>query len=247
MSPTTGTRKRRPGSTKSGEGGRSKRSRLNPEARRDHLIRTAMTVFKEQGIAGTSVLQVTQAAGVSNGTFYRYFEDKEQLECAIGAIVLTELGRTLEEMQRDENGAERIAIGAFGAMRTVGANHEVGSILAEYFERGNALLQGAAVQLADHIREGRESGEFPVDAPSQYFAGMFFAMFGVGARSILAGQDPDEVGEFIAAGQLRLLGVARKRADSVTQAMRRRMGAWQPMPLHPMPDQTPQNPAADRE
>ncbi len=120
-----------------------------------------MTVFEEQGIAETSVLQVTQAAGVSNGTFYRYFDDKEQLEYAIGGIVLAELGRTLEEMQRDQSGAERIAIGAFGVMRTVGANHEVGSILAEYFERRNALLQEAAVQLADHIREGAESGEFP--------------------------------------------------------------------------------------
>ncbi len=192
-----------------------------------------MTVFGQQGIAETSVLQVTQAAGVSNGTFYRYFADKEQLEYAIGSLVLAELVRTLEEMQRDVSGAERIAIGAFGMMRTVGANHEVGSILAEYFERRNALLQDAAVQLAEHIREGGESGEFPVHDPSRYLVGVFIAMFGVGARSVLGGHDPDEVGEFIAAGQLRLLGVAKRRADSVTQAVRRRMGAWEPAQTSP--------------
>ena len=44
-----------------------------------------MTAFGKQGIAETSVLQLTHAAGVSNGTFYRYFDDKEQLEYAIGA------------------------------------------------------------------------------------------------------------------------------------------------------------------
>ena len=215
---------------------------MEPGARRDHLIQTAMTVFGEQGIAETSVLQLTRAAGVSNGTFYRYFDDKEQLEYAIGAIVLEELGQTLEEMQRDLGGAERIAIGAFGVMRTVGANHEVGAILTEYFERGNAILQVAAVQLAAYIREGRESGEFPVDAPAQHLAGVIIAMLGVGARSVLAGQDPDDVGEFIAAGQLRLLGVARKRADSVAKLVRRRMGAWEPTPLGAVPDQPPGNP-----
>ena len=91
------------------------------------------------------------------------------------------------------------------------------------------------MQLADHIREGGESGEFPVHAPSRYLVGVFIAMFGVGARSVLAGQDPDDVGEFIAAGQLRLLGVARRRADSVTQTVRRRMGAWEPMPVSAAP------------
>jgi AcrR family transcriptional regulator len=201
-----------------------------------------MTVFGEQGIAETSVLQVTQAAGVSNGTFYRYFASKEQLEYAIGSLVLAELVRTLEEMQRDVSGAERIAIGAFGVMRTVGANHELGSILAEYFEKRNALLQDAAVQLADHIREGGESGEFPVHSPSRYLVGVFIAMFGVGARSVLAGHDPDDVGEFIAAGQLRLLGVARRRATSVTQMVRRRMGAWEPAPVSAEPDQAPADP-----
>ncbi len=218
---------------------------MDPDARRDHLIQTAMTVFGEQGIAETSVLQLTQKAGVSNGTFYRYFADKEQLEIVIGAIVLDELGQTLEGMQRDKDGAERIAIGAFGVMRTVGANHEVGAILAEYFERGNAILQVAAVQLTAYIREGRESGEFPVDAPPRYFAGVFIAMFGVGARSVLAGQDPDEVGEFIAAGQLRLLGVANKRADSVAKTVRRRMGAWEPEPLTAEAGRAPRDPATE--
>ncbi len=204
-----------------------------------------MAVFGRQGIAETSVLQVTQAAGVSNGTFYRYFANKEELEYAIGSLVLAELAQTLEEMQRDVSGAERIAIGAFGVMRTVGANHELGAILAEYFERRNALLQDAAVQLADHIREGGESGEFPVHAPARYFVGVFIAMFGVGARSVLAGRDPDDVGEFIAAGQLRLLGVARRRATSVAQMVRARMGEWQPMPMGEMPDRAPADAARD--
>ena len=202
-----------------------------------------MTVFGQQGIADTSVLQVTQAAGVSNGTFYRYFADKEQLEYAIGSLVLAELAQTLEEMQRDVSGAERIAIGAFGVMRTVGANHELGSILAEYFEKRNAILQDAAVQLADHIREGGESGEFPVHEPSRYLVGVFIAMFGVGARSALAGQDPDDVGEFIAAGQLRLLGVARRRATSVTRTVRGRMGTWEPPPVSVTLDPAPADPA----
>ena len=139
---------------------------MEPGARRDHLIQTAMTVFGEQGIAETSVLQLTRAADISNGTFYRYFDDKEQLEYVIGAIVLEELGQTLEEMQRDLDGAERIAIGAVrrdeNGRRKPRSRCDPDPVLRK--GKRHPPGSGSAARRA-YVREGRESGEFPVDAP----------------------------------------------------------------------------------
>ena len=84
-----------------------------------------------------------------------------------------------------------------------------------------------------------------MEAPAQHLAGVIIAMLGVGARSVLAGQDPDDVGEFVAAGHSssRRCG---KRADSVVKLVRRRMGAWEPAPLGAVPDQPPGNPVTGR-
>lgn len=54
----------------------------NEEKTRDKIIRSALTLFMEQGIGKTSLNEVAYHAGVSRITVYRYFEDKEALVLA---------------------------------------------------------------------------------------------------------------------------------------------------------------------
>lgn len=54
----------------------------NEEKTRDKIIRSALTLFMEQGIGKTSLTEVAYHAGVSRITVYRYFEDKEALVLA---------------------------------------------------------------------------------------------------------------------------------------------------------------------
>lgn len=46
---------------------------------RRRLISTAKHMICEKGLAGTSVEEITQACGVSKGTFYTYFKRKEDV------------------------------------------------------------------------------------------------------------------------------------------------------------------------
>lgn len=43
------------------------------------MSRAAVELFLEQGLAAVTIDQIVAAAGIAKGSFYRYFEDKEQV------------------------------------------------------------------------------------------------------------------------------------------------------------------------
>jgi TetR/AcrR family transcriptional regulator, transcriptional repressor for nem operon len=53
------------------------------EERREDLLAAARKLFVTQGISGTTLGEVTAAAGVSKGLFYLYFSSKEDLVLAM--------------------------------------------------------------------------------------------------------------------------------------------------------------------
>ena len=58
-------------------------------ARRHEVVQAAASVFKEQGVASTSVDDIARAAGVDRATLYYYFPNKDELfrEVVIEAVV----------------------------------------------------------------------------------------------------------------------------------------------------------------
>jgi AcrR family transcriptional regulator len=55
-----------------------------PEERRDELMNAAQRLFLEQGVAPTTIEQITWGADVAKGTFYLYFSSKEDILAALG-------------------------------------------------------------------------------------------------------------------------------------------------------------------
>jgi AcrR family transcriptional regulator len=60
-----------------------KRVTKSPDERRQDLLDAALSVFAAKGIARTTVADIAEAAGVAKGTFYLYFDSKENL---VGAL-----------------------------------------------------------------------------------------------------------------------------------------------------------------
>ena len=50
---------------------------------RRKLLKTAKKLICEKGLVNTSILEITKACGVSNGTFYTYFKRKEDVVFAL--------------------------------------------------------------------------------------------------------------------------------------------------------------------
>jgi AcrR family transcriptional regulator len=59
------------------------RPRADRTARRAELARVAARVFAERGVSATAVSDIVKAAGVAQGTFYLYFESKEDIVLAV--------------------------------------------------------------------------------------------------------------------------------------------------------------------
>lgn len=55
----------------------------NRQQRTADLCQAGLRLFRERGLEATTVDEITREAGVSKGTFYRYFNDKAEL---VGAI-----------------------------------------------------------------------------------------------------------------------------------------------------------------
>ena len=56
---------------------------VNREARRAELVSAAATVFAKRGAAKTVVSDIVKAAGVAQGTFYLYFDSKDDAVLAV--------------------------------------------------------------------------------------------------------------------------------------------------------------------
>jgi AcrR family transcriptional regulator len=75
-------------------------------AKRRQIVTGARKVFLERGFEGASMGEIARCAGVSKGTLYAYFENKEQMFCAIldeerrkhlGSAIALESGLGLRE------------------------------------------------------------------------------------------------------------------------------------------------------
>jgi AcrR family transcriptional regulator len=56
---------------------------VDREARRAELVSAAASVFAQRGVANTAVSDIVKAAGVAQGTFYLYFDSKDDAILAV--------------------------------------------------------------------------------------------------------------------------------------------------------------------
>ena len=58
------------------------------ETRKEQILIAAMNVFAEKGLNNSRMDDIATASGVSKGTLYNYFANKEQLTMAISKFLL---------------------------------------------------------------------------------------------------------------------------------------------------------------
>ncbi len=62
---------------------RSTRAQKQREQKKLHILEHAQLVISQKGFQNTSVNDVLEASGVSRGTFYLYFKNREELFCEL--------------------------------------------------------------------------------------------------------------------------------------------------------------------
>lgn len=139
------------------------RTRVAAERRdrmRRRLFESAMQLVARKGPAATSIDDVIQAAEVSRGTFYKYFDAPDALFDALALEVANEIIRMAEPVVRPiEDPAERVATGMRLTLQVALSNAEVAGFLVRLgwpdLRSGDVLLDYLQRDLTKGMREGR--------------------------------------------------------------------------------------------
>lgn len=183
---------------------------------RMRLIESALHVFAEKGIDATDIKDVIEAAQVSRGSFYNYFQTNDEL---MGAV-LQELGNELLALvdavvTKRQDPAERVACGLRMVLRTASQH----PLLARFVSRagihmvaGNSL---AMQYLPRDIQTGLAQGHFhaqqPLAALTMTLGTAHAALCAMAMSDGLSADFPEEVAFQVLLG----LGVRRAKARAV--------------------------------
>lgn len=72
----------------------SERKKINT---RQRLVKAAHDVMSRKGIGGATIEEITERAEVGIGTFYNYFESKDDLACQVLDCIIIDLGKRNDE------------------------------------------------------------------------------------------------------------------------------------------------------
>ena len=127
---------------------------------RRRLFESAMQLVAKKGPAATSIDDVIQAAEVSRGTFYKYFDTTDALFDALALEVANEIIRMAEpEVVRLQDPAERVATGMRLTLQVALRNAEAAGFLVRLgwleMRSDGVLLDYLQRDLRQGMREGR--------------------------------------------------------------------------------------------
>jgi AcrR family transcriptional regulator len=132
---------------------------------RSALVETATRLFASHGFHGVSVAGLCREAGVANGTFYLYFQNKDEVFAAVVGQVMQALAEQLRSPQREAMDAR--ARDRFDVELMVGfieARHDLFRILVTEHglrsEDRDSLIDMFASQRSRELRAGLQRGEF---------------------------------------------------------------------------------------
>jgi AcrR family transcriptional regulator len=155
----------------------------DPSARRQNIVKAALHLFAQKGVAATSIRDISSLAGESISTVYYYFDDKDDLfRTVMIETTLQSMGPLLENEQDTSGGSlERLRRILAGYIRFIADNPEPAMMLIRGLLRVLEHENTPFVQvLADRflviegiIREGQEKGEIGEMDTSLFAYGFF--------------------------------------------------------------------------
>lgn len=196
------------------------------ERTRRQLVAAAIDVIAERGEA-FSISDITDRAEVSNGTFYNYFDDREQLIDAIVPEVLSTFAQRSAASVAATDPAERFAtITALMFRRATVAPDPI-RVLLRLDAVQRAIVQGRAL---DHLRadldDGVTSGRFTIDIDDATIDVLVGALL-LAARRLADQPVADHYEASVIERLLRMLGVAGEEAAELA---REAMATADPVP-----------------
>jgi AcrR family transcriptional regulator len=188
------------------------------------LVAAARAVMARKGVEATTIADITEEADVGFGTFYNYFESKDEIVRAVVAASGDALGSTIDRYGADLDVAEAVAVGIRTLLRRVDDDPVWAWFVARLGHSSHDLLSGLTKRLLRDVKRGHRAGRFSVAASPTLGLVVAGAVLSV-LRARLEGVVGREADHEVVAHVLALLGVPR---DEAAQIARRPLPAITP-------------------
>ena len=139
------------------------------ERRKQELLQIAYRMFLQKGYEETSVDEIISQAGIAKGTYYYYFETKEQmLEEVIGMMIGQEMQAAEQILQTDLPVPQKI-LGIITSLRPAPAESPIEEALMKpeniimHGKIQKKLIESVTPLLSEVVEEGIAEGIFACD------------------------------------------------------------------------------------
>lgn len=197
------------------------------ERTRRLLLNAAVKVFASKSIEAASIQEIAAMAGVANGTFYNYFQTKEDIvEASAVQVGVSFCERIDASIPHITDGAERMSIGGRRYMVLAIEQPELARFMMSIAVFSSAWSSQIEPYIHRDLMLGIKQKRFnvaSVPAALDLITGTNYA----GINSILAGKAGKAHVPAVSASILRGLGMAPKEADELARR-----------PLPPLPPPT---------
>lgn len=182
---------------------------------RTALISAARRLFAAQSVEITSISEIAEEADIAVGSFYNYFEGKDEL---LAALLETSFEQQLallrSRQEKVDDPAEKVSIAHRHLIELTTTEPELGWLVVR-FEVPQRIGAGALSAAArTDLEEGIAKGRFKVTDPDVSLRASGGALLGV-VHAILLEELPTDVGTEHAAGVLMSLGMSPDEAQEI--------------------------------
>lgn len=187
---------------------------------RSTLIDSAIDVFSTKGIEEASIHEITEIAGLANGTFYNHFKDKDDLALASSEAIALEIATALDGRMSDlDRGVSRVVVASWAFLQiALSAEAWAHVLVGQYLRHPSAKASAFNYMQADIERAvAQDEVEVKIDAflLEQIAALMMAAL----RRMLVVGLQPDVIRR-TCENILRLLGMTPTQAKREVERVR---------------------------
>ena len=183
------------------------------ERNREAILSAGVVVFSERGFGEATIRDLIRASGLSTGTFYNYFPDKESVLRALVDRSVTELRGVLASTRSDAHSPEEFISGGFRVFFSYLANDP--TFFALLSKNAGAVRQvldepilGVVIEeLSADLQAAVNRGDLPPFEPELMSAALTGASFELAVAVLDKGlATPEQAADF--ASRLFLAGVS---------------------------------------
>ena len=203
-------------------GARQQRRREKTRAR---LINAAKTLMAERGVDAVGLSEITEAADLGAGTFYNYFQSRDDIVEAVAEDAIESLGARLDRLTAEmSDAAEVFAFSLRHLVQQAASDPLWGWFVVRLGVAHPKLIAILGPRAARDLRKGVASGRFTVPDVDIAKSCVFGALLSTLHR-VLSTEVAPHVDEVYARTMLCMVGVPAEEAEEIASR-----------PLPPLPD-----------